>query len=216
VDKKREAALAWWIKHEHPSKDEWLEDRTEWEALQKYLHGEGFQMLLHKECKGLIRSLDKSGYLTCGSLEEARAKEAKRNHNLAAYGDPDGIDGILSRASRQAEAMNGGQSHDYREYIKGRVWADRSLQYLNVNCLLGDVWFCELCGRTHSIHAKPRSIQVHHLHYNDLNGEETDWDLLGVCEFPCHKLADICRTIVNGSMDWGDIGDRLKPLFVGL
>ncbi len=216
LDIARTLALRWWYEHREKwdgSKDDFLHDRTAWEELKAACHNEIGKEFTHDETKALITTLDKSGLLGHENIDAAFAMQEQRKANIALCGTSEGFAGFQSRVSKMQNAINKGLSQEYIDYIVGGAWRRRSLRYLNEHCLLNDKWVCQMCGREHEILAHDRTIQVHHNTYSRLDGNELDRHLLGVCETPCHKMADIARKMQSGDQTSADINDSLRTLF---
>lgn len=213
--KNSDLALEWWyeVAKERITKDEFLANRNEWEHLRDKIHNTTDVILSHDDTKNLIRALDKLGLLGHETLDVAIERHTERKNNIKEFGTPEGREGFTQRAERMSVAVRRDLSKRYREYIAGSAWKARSRRYLDQCCTRGGMWICEMCGDSHPIKDKGRTIQVHHNNYIHLDGCERDTDLMAACEGLCHDLADIARKIKTGKIDKASINDALRPLF---
>lgn len=220
---KKDIALRWWYRVGRTlgTKDEFLENRENWEQLQRELHNHlantfAVTDLLpdHKECKSLIRTLDKEGLLGHDTIDIALSVQECRRQNRIRWGHAEGIEGFERRIARMAEASSD-STPATRDYILQYDWQMRSRRYLDENCSSpdGTSWVCEMCGISHAKNIHPRTIHVHHNTYSrPFNGNESDIHLVGVCSGLCHDLADIARRIRAGRIDSAVVNDLMRPL----
>ena len=188
-------------------KDDFLQDREQWDDLQKELISEGFNML-HDDVKGLVTNLDKGGYLggvvKGASFKDQHEQIEKRKANLKKYGHNLGIEGISSDLCSWAEKSNS----PLKKYYQDPGWTARSLAY---RASVG--WTCELCLKDHS--GTRHRLHAHHLTYTLKDGSsaiynETDRELMALCDEPCHVLADIVRMIRGSKLSWPGSAEALS------
>lgn len=82
---------------------------------------------------------------------------------------------------KQAEGNKQEWQKTYQEYLKSKVWAEK--RKLALSRAHGK---CESCG---AAYVNDSSLDVHHLTYERVGGNEKPDDLKVLC-YPCHKDAD--------------------------
>jgi hypothetical protein len=178
-------------------KDAFLSHRQQWDDLQKLLNEGGTNNFLHDDVKGLVRCLDKSGYL--GGLSDGQTFKERdcllqlKRENQREFGNPDGVQGILENISE----WSGKANSPLDDYYRTMGWQARSLDYRRRKG-----WICELCLKDHS--SSHHTLHTHHRTYkladgSSAIGNETDRELMALCDSPCHKMADVARMIREGN-----------------
>lgn len=136
-------------------------------------------------------------------LEMSEAEKEQEKTNLKETGHRGGTQAIQSVLDKTQIAM---MSEELKEYENTPDWKARSKEYRNLK-----EWTCELCG------AKTNGLVAHHLIYDNIgSGNEPDEDLIAVCDFPCHQLADIARYFRVGRITQEQIERVTLPLLRNL
>jgi hypothetical protein len=176
-------------------KDDFLSHREQWDSLQELVNSSGRNML-HDDIKGLVRYMDKGGYLgglMGGETFEERNKIVEtKKHNLKEFGCANGIEGIESEMESWADKSNS----PLADYYNTPGWQQRSLDYRR-----SKKWVCELCLKDHS--ESHHTLHTHHRTYKLIDGSsaihrETERELMALCDKPCHVMADVARMVRDG------------------
>ena len=160
------------------------------------------------DVRDLSQTVERAGWWNW-SLENYKQKKEEQRDNINTWGTGKGLKAIDYRNENCANIFRKKLSAQYLEYIRSDRWKNRANNYLLENCYLSGAFVCELCGTRH---VNRSDMNVHHNTYSELNGNEPDQHLCGVCSGRCHVLADVARYAGKGAPEAHAVNDALRPL----
>lgn len=160
------------------------------------------------DVRDLSQAVERSGWWNW-TVENFKQKKEEVRNNVTTWGTGKGLKAIDHRNQKCASIYRRKLSAKYLEYIRSDLWKYRANEYLRKSCFLDGAFVCELCGTRHMNRSQ---MNVHHNTYTELNGNEPDQHLCGVCAGRCHDLADVARYAGKGAPEASAVNDALRPL----